>query len=83
MRCSREATRAAEAEGRGAEWARRADQRTCAVRLATAVLRRRAPQPRLLHTRWPRGGWDGTHEQDRASWQRPQAGFRIRYMGHP
>lgn len=27
-------------------------------------------------------GW-GTHEQDRASWQRPQAGFRIRYMGQP
>lgn len=25
----------------------------------------------------------GTHEQDRASWQRPQAGFRIRYMGQP
>lgn len=25
----------------------------------------------------------GTHEQDLASWQRPQAGLRIRYMGQP
>lgn len=31
----------------------------------------------------PEGRDGGTHEQDRASWQRPQAGFRIRYMGHP
>lgn len=38
----------------------------------------------LLHS--PQAGsrrGRGTHEQDRASWQRPQAGFRIRYMGQP
>ena len=31
----------------------------------------------------PREAGTGTHEQDRASWQRPQAGLRIRYMGQP
>lgn len=49
-------------------------------RPAAQQARHRGPSPTV---QLAVGTTGGTHEQDRASWQRPQAGFRIRYMGHP